>query len=325
VARQVTAPLSEKAARLYENLLVTGGISLIEHADMLGSQETQELIEQGFARASYVTSPRLVPIEPGRAVDNAILVLQQQTLERYRTLMSLRENMHTFQEMYLSSTSIKNDPQQLVRVLNDRVEIEGLSAELPLKAKADVAVVEIKDFARAIMLASQPPSAGDIGGGVRARNIYDPSANETSQSRDVLRRSATAGFEHRVHPGASTRLMLIDDTTALLSLDRTGMERALLVRAPLVLRLLRNYFEMLWNRAIPVDGLDGREPAGKQHRILHLMLIGMTDGAIARHLGVSERTVRRHIGVLMRHLNANNRIALAVAAIREGWIDQTKL
>ncbi len=46
----------------------------------------------------------------------------------------------------------------------------------------------------------------------------------------------------------------------------------------------------------------------------------MTDGAIARHLGISERTVRRHVGALQERLQASNRVTLATTAVREGWV-----
>lgn len=69
--------LTEPAAKLYELLLVTGGLALDEHAEVAGSQAARELIDQGFARERYVGTPMLVPTEPARAVDNALLGLQR--------------------------------------------------------------------------------------------------------------------------------------------------------------------------------------------------------------------------------------------------------
>ncbi len=46
----------------------------------------------------------------------------------------------------------------------------------------------------------------------------------------------------------------------------------------------------------------------------------MTDAAVARHLGISERTVRRHVGALLETLGASNRVTLAVTAVRDGWV-----
>jgi DNA-binding NarL/FixJ family response regulator len=98
------------------------------------------------------------------------------------------------------------------------------------------------------------------------------------------------------------------------------MEGALLVRVPVITATLRTYFELLWTRSVSVEGNPVKLPP-EQDQVLRLVLTGMTDGAIARHLGISERTVRRHVGALLVALGASNRVALAVAAVREGWVD----
>jgi DNA-binding NarL/FixJ family response regulator len=51
------------------------------------------------------------------------------------------------------------------------------------------------------------------------------------------------------------------------------------------------------------------------------MLTGMTDAAISRHMGTSERTVRRHVASVLETFGVDNRITAAVVAVREGWID----
>ena len=94
----------------------------------------------------------------------------------------------------------------------------------------------------------------------------------------------------------------------------------MLVRAPVITSALRTYFELLWSRAVSVDGNPVKVPP-EQDQVLRLVLTGMTDGAIARHLGISERTVRRHVQALLEALGATNRVTLAVAAVREGWVD----
>jgi DNA-binding NarL/FixJ family response regulator len=58
-----------------------------------------------------------------------------------------------------------------------------------------------------------------------------------------------------------------------------------------------------------------------QSTVLRLMAGGLTDAAIGRQLGASERTVRRHIATVLEQLNVDNRITAAAVAVREGWID----
>ena len=49
-------------------------------------------------------------------------------------------------------------------------------------------------------------------------------------------------------------------------------------------------------------------------------MAGMTDTAIAYHLGVSDRTVRRRIKDLMAELRVDSRFAAGVKAAERGWI-----
>jgi DNA-binding NarL/FixJ family response regulator len=116
------------------------------------------------------------------------------------------------------------------------------------------------------------------------------------------------------------KMVVIDERAALLPLGRTGMEGALFVRAPVIVAALCGYFELLWKQAVPVRG----EAAGlsaELDQVLRLVVTGMTDRAIARHLGISERTVRRHVAALQKFLGAGNRTNLVVTAVRDRWVD----
>jgi DNA-binding NarL/FixJ family response regulator len=91
-----------------------------------------------------------------------------------------------------------------------------------------------------------------------------------------------------------------------------------------IIAALREYFELLWERATPVgapsvpEAVDRPTPA--QQRVLELMAEGLQDGAIARRAGISDTTVRRHIAVIMRRLGVTSRFAAGAAAQRRGWI-----
>lgn len=315
----LTSVLSEPAARLYQRLIASGGFSLIEHPDLSASVEARELIEKGFARERYVDLPRLVPVEPIRAVDNAILTKQQQALDQYQALLRLREEMLAMQQIYRSVLAT-DEPRDLVRVVTDADEIGALSVELCLSAQHDVASLETGCFSRP----PDPRSARAlptevVERGVRFRNIYARAALEVPGAAEMLRTSLESGWQCRVCPQLPMRLVLVDECVALLPLGPTALSGAVLIRAPVIIAALRMYFELLWSRSVSVEGnLAKVNP--EQDQVLRLVLTGMTDGAIARHLGVSERTVRRHVQALLEALGATNRVTLAVAAVREGWV-----
>lgn len=317
----LTSVLSEQAAGLYERLIVSGGLSLVDHPELPDSTEGRELIDKGFARERYVDLPRLVPVEPIRAVDNAILTQQRQILDKYQGLLRLRDEMQALQQVYRSATLPMEELGDLVRVVTDPAEIGALSVELGLSAQHDVASLETGYFTRPPdPRSARVPPAEVLERGVRFRNIYARAALEVPGAADMLRKSQEAGWQCRVYPELPMKLVLVDDRAALLPLGPTGMEGAVLVRAPVITATLRAYFELLWSRAVSVDGNPVKVPP-EQDQVLRLVLTGMTDGAIARNMGISERTVRRHVQALLEALGASNRVTLAVAAVREGWVD----
>ena len=316
----LTGLLSEQAAKLYEQLIVTGGLVLAEHPELGASPPARELIDKGFARTRHVDTPMLVPIEPGRALDNAILVTQRQIFEQHQMLLRLRDEMQLLQQAYLTSARSYDEPHEQVRLLTDRSEIGALSAELALSAQHDVMSLETAHFTRPPdPRSARVPPAEVLARGVRFRNVYERAMLEIPGAQEIVRISTEGGWECRVYPEMPMKMVLVDEREALVPLDPTGMEGAMLVRAPVVVAALRMYFELLWSRAVPLgDGPSKLTP--EQDRVLRLVLTGMTDGAIARHLGISERTVRRHVGALQERLQASNRVTLATTAVREGWV-----
>jgi DNA-binding CsgD family transcriptional regulator len=316
----LAAVLSDEAAELYERLVTTGGLMLEEHPGLGQSPEVRDLVAKGFARERHVGGGMLVPVEPSRAVDNAILVMQRQILDQYQSLVRMHDEMQGLQRAYLSSTRSFEAPHELVRVLTDRAEIGALSVEMCLSAEEDVASIETEHF-------TKPPDprsvrllpAEVLARGVTFRNIYSRPTLEIPGSDEMLRNARAAGWDCRVYPALPMKMVLVDQRSALLPLDPTGMEGAVLVRAPVIVAALRMYFELLWGRATTLDGDAGKLTAD-QDRVLRLVITGMTDAAIARNTGVSERTVRRHVGALLELLQAENRVSLAAIAVREKWV-----
>jgi DNA-binding CsgD family transcriptional regulator len=213
-------------------------------------------------------------------------------------------------------------PEHLVRPVTDSTEIAGLAAGLMNAARRDWMVLETlrtdmpltSDFA-------QPPLPA-MRGRVRCRTIYPAAAMDDPAARQVIQVSAAAGLEARLLARVPVKMNLADRATGLLSITPSGAA-ALLVTAPAILAGLRDYFELLWDRAAPLaaparPGPDRPTPA--QQKILDLMAEGLADEAIARRAGISLATTRRHIKALMTRLNVTSRFAAGVAAHRRGWI-----
>jgi NarL family two-component system response regulator LiaR len=74
-----------------------------------------------------------------------------------------------------------------------------------------------------------------------------------------------------------------------------------------------------------LDGLvaDHRAPApelltNREREVLALLARGLANKAIARELGVTEKTVKAHVGSILRKLGLTDRTQAALYAVREG-------
>jgi DNA-binding CsgD family transcriptional regulator len=215
-------------------------------------------------------------------------------------------------------------PEHLVAVVSDREQISNLSASLINTARKDWMTLEnlatdmplTEDF-------TQPPLPA-VGGQVRCRSIYAAAAMHDPAARRIIEACAEAGEQARLLPSVPMKMKLADTTTAMLPLTPNGTAAALVVRAPVIITALRDYFELLWDRATPLKPIR-QAPSGDrlplaQQKVLELMAEGLNDDKIARRLAISTTTVRRHITAIIHRLGVSSRFAAGAAAQRKGWI-----
>jgi DNA-binding NarL/FixJ family response regulator len=126
------------------------------------------------------------------------------------------------------------------------------------------------------------------------------------------------------------KLAIVDDRMAIIPLLRSGddaVTASYVIHPSPLLDALAALFESVWERAVPVrQALRGTvEPSGDtlshdEAELLTLLAAGLTDAAVGRALGWSERTVQRHIQRLMARLGVQTRFQVALEASRRGWI-----
>ena len=159
-----------------------------------------------------------------------------------------------------------------------------------------------------------------VASGRRSRAIYPVLA--AREAPDVLRARAQAGEQVRLVSELPTRLIIIGTTHAVVP-EPLGFadEPRLLVRQGALVHALTLLFEQLWERAVPVSGLDLGEARPDLRRFLvQLLAAGHKDEQIARTLGLSLRTVRRRVADLMTELGCDSRFQAGVEATRRGWL-----
>jgi DNA-binding CsgD family transcriptional regulator len=154
---------------------------------------------------------------------------------------------------------------------------------------------------------------------VRARIVY---ARDALELPGVLARAQEAARFHeeaRVATDVPTRMVLVDRRAALVPLAPVASSGSLLIRSSLLVEALWALFESVWEHAVP-QGAESDELDEHDRTIVALMAAGLKDEAIARRLGVAERTVGRRISALLAELGASTRFQAGIQAARRGWL-----
>jgi DNA-binding CsgD family transcriptional regulator len=174
--------------------------------------------------------------------------------------------------------------------------------------------------------------------GVRVRLIYPHAGRGDTVTRAYLTDVAASGGQVRTCDGVFDRFVVFDRATAfiLASADsEAGEDRGAdehghpvaVADEPIVAGLLCRMHQHVWQSATPF--VPRRPGYGEalgllKSSIIGLLAAGLTDDAIARRVGMSERTLRRHIAALMRDMSAESRFQAGVAVARAGLIEPAR-
>lgn len=312
----------------YERLLARDGCAKDEAEAVVGGAGLlRALTDSGMAHVLPHTPADpawLRPASPDLALQG-VLAGRQRLLARDQQLLLDGQQRLAAAQARFGVRMTGGFPEHLVTVVSDRRQISELSAALVNTARQDwmtlenldIEMVLTDDFAQLPL----PGSAGQV----RCRSIYAAAAMSDPVVRRIIERCAAAGEQARLLPVVPMKMKLADYTTALLPLTAAGSAAALVVRSPVIIAALREYFELLWERATPLKAPRRAAPGGgrltpAQQRVLELMAEGLHDDAIARRAGLSTTTVRRHIATIMTRLGVSSRFAAGAAAQRRGWI-----
>lgn len=160
--------------------------------------------------------------------------------------------------------------------------------------------------------------------GVRYRTIYDQDALEYPGRLEVIRQDIEDGEQAWYLSELPLKLAIIDDQAIVSLLANPDDQRTLVLDGPALVAGLRRLFELLWERATPLDGLGqprtDRNADTPDEQLLALLATGMPDKAIARHLGISPRTMARRVHALLRRLDSSSRFQAGIRAAQHGWI-----
>jgi DNA-binding CsgD family transcriptional regulator len=312
---------SPDVALAYERLLHVGGVPKDQATAFTGGEHiVRTLTELGMAHVSPHTPDGPATFQPARpdlALQGVLggilarLVADSDRLgEGYRELTALQ-----------ARPECDAGPSPLVEVTTSRREVLSWSKQLINSAHRDWMTLET--FATDMPVTDDyiVAPAPAMKRSVRVRSIYDRAFTQSPVGARIIRSLLADGQEARVLTELPMKMQLADEYCVLLPLTPTGTGGAMLVHAHPVLCALRQYFELLWERAVPY-GCVSAAPGltGRQREILSLLARGLTDDAIANQLGCSAKTVGREASLIAARLGAASRFAAGAAAQRRGWL-----
>jgi hypothetical protein len=131
----------------------------------------------------------------------------------------------------------------------------------------------------------------------------------------ALDERVAVGHRVRVVDHPLVKLAVSDGELAMVQVDPST---SLLLKGPLV-RVAVELFETTWRRSRPYLR-EGAGPSRDDRQLLHLMISGLTDAAMASQLATSPRTVQRRIRALMDSAEVSTRLQLGWYALRHDWV-----
>ncbi len=306
---------------VYRSLLRQPGATPNELARACGSRPDEvraalaTLHRLMFVHPAADLTDRWTPEQPNVAVEMLLMKRQTELLQARLSIPSLQSE---------TGQAAGGDGAGVVE-LHDAEPARQLKAYLQIHHQAREVVRIIVRPPFLVSAPEQMASAREQARerGVRYRTIVTPEAVALPGWQQVMQGVLQAGEEVRILADLPFKLLLADDTCAMLPADADNPRGpALLVRSNSLLHALRGHFDSLWAMAVPLV-LNEAGEAVAQHRagtldpalqpLLTLLSAGANDKSIAAHLGISHRTLMRRINQLYTSLNAGSRF-------QAGWL-----
>lgn len=281
--------------RLYRTLLARPEATAVELAGDTGwpvprvSRHLRSLLELGLAARTPGRPARYMPAVPDAALELLALRKQAAIVEARLSASVLTAEFRAQQEAFTvvrGTEAIAHRLYQAQQSAQDEVLVlDGLPTE-PRRAP-----------------------------GVVYRTIYDLDALADPAGLAVAR---SAGSGCRMLRDVPVKLLVVDRRTALV---QTGVDVVVDVGPSSLLDALVRLFELLWQHATPVTAPAAAGPLGPEdQQLLALAAAGLTDQAIARRLGVAQRTVERRMQRILKALDATTRFQAGLRAGRQGLL-----
>ncbi|WP_431981519.1 LuxR C-terminal-related transcriptional regulator [Streptomyces qinglanensis] len=312
--------MTETVAAVYEAALAHGtvqreelprlsGLSATEADDALETLTALQLLrhspeQPGLFTAADPLSTELLVLDPLESELRA----RRARLHRLRSWLDLMRPVHT------EATTRRGNSDALTPLSTSSEITEALESAADSCVREVLTIQPGGPRREEVLRSALPRDTAMLSRGIRMRTLYQHSARFSGPTQSYVERVRAVGGEVRTALELTRRLLIFDRDTAFIP-DAEDDSMAFLIRQPSIMAYLVDVFEKEWDRALPfTSAAESRTDAvltsAMTMSVARLMLVERKDSAIARRLGISERTCRSHIAKIMNQVGARNRTHL---------------
>ncbi|MEU3505458.1 LuxR C-terminal-related transcriptional regulator [Streptomyces hundungensis] len=324
-----TLGLDAVAEAVYRTMLADPQGGVAELVAVTGASEAEvrraldTLSELALIRPSAERQGRLRAVSPDIGMEilmarqQAELAAQQQKVEASRAVAA--QLIAEYADLRPAATS--PGVEQLIGLDQIRDRLSRLARETR---------TEVATFApdggqsQENIAAAKPLNEAQLRRGIRMRTVYLDSVRNSQVTVDYVNWIAGLGGQVRTVPSLPTRMIIVDRATAVIPVSSNDTAAAAVVlNGQGTLTALCALFDSVWEQAQPLGAASVRDEHGlspQESTTITLLAQGHTDEAIAKRLGVSQRTARRIATDLMERLEARSRFEAGVRAVQHGWL-----
>ncbi|WP_328910355.1 LuxR C-terminal-related transcriptional regulator [Streptomyces sp. NBC_00234] len=316
-----TLGLSTAESQLYQLLVRSGRIRTdqvrqrLHLSDAQTDEAAQGLVAKGLVTLTDEQPAQLIPSPPDIAGEELLLLRMNQLRTARGVLNRLTK------EYRQAATSGPVALEEFAEIVPD--ETLALRYEqIQRNARKQVLRFDAPPYVLSDGL--NAAELDQLTAGVTYRTVYDRLAVTEAGALQEIQQYVDAGERARVLNQVPVKLVVVDRSTALLSMRAEASEVpgvTVLIHPGPLLDALLTLFEMVWASALPLDPVSDQGPlTPSDAQLLTLLLSGLTDDAIARQLGLGKRTVNRRVHSLMTRAGVSSRMQLGWQTARLGWI-----
>lgn len=322
-----TVGIPETEARVYEALIPCGHATVdvlssrVNLSTARTSRALAKLIQRGLVTRTPGRPARYFAVEPSLA--GSVLIAK-----REHELRQLQQHLNKLDEAFRTETSTGR-PADHIEVIEGAPKIWRTFVRVQRAAQR-----EVRGFDKPPYFVPQGEHGDEgpnleerrllAGGAVRYRVVYDQESVAIPGRLTNIWEGIRRGERARVGTALPAKLVMSDDSLAIVCSPadyQNGI--AYLIHASSLLDMAIGLFEAIWDRAVPLNRGESKDPAAmdpRDRQLLGLLASGATDALIARTFGWSMRTVQRHIHELMQQVGARTRFQVGMEAVHRGWL-----